>query len=336
MKKSTIIINHRINPSRGLPLTPKWARSKVPPGGFRGEFRMQSVFIVTLSLFLTSCNVGNRRNNNMEQDSVKKFMLTEVWRTDTILLTPESVIYDRKRDILYVSNMNDEPRMKDNNGFISKIDRNGKIVELRWIGGMSSPKGMSIVDDTLYAADVDEVVAMNIKTGELVRKIPIEGARMLNDMTSDSNGNIYFSDTDANKIYKLYGGKAEEWLSQGILEPNGLLLKDDTLYVGLQGANNFGSIEVAEKRFKVLTDSITHADGIAFTGIPGYYLVTDWDGEIFIINPDFSKTSLLRTKKEQTNTADIEYIPEHNLLLVPTYFGNSVIAYRLEEVNDSI
>jgi hypothetical protein len=113
--------------------------------------------------------------------------------------------------------------------------------------------------------------------------------------------------------------------------PNGLLLKGDTLFLALQGANNFASVEVAEKKFKVLTDSIIHADGIAYTGIPGYYLVTNWDGEIYLINPDFTRSSLLRTKKEQINTADIEYIPEYNLLVVPTFFGNCVIAYRLEE-----
>lgn len=284
---------------------------------------------------LTSCNVGNRKTDNIEQDSVKKFTLTEVWRTDTVLLTPESVIYDRKRDILYVTNLNMEPRMKDANGFISKIDRNGNIIQLRWIEGLSSPKGMAIVGDTLYAADVDEIVAMDINKGEIITKIAIEGARMLNDITSDNEGNIYFSDTDANRIHKLSGGKAEEWFAEGLLGPNGLLLMGDTLFVASQGANNFASIDVEQKRFKVLTDSVTHADGIAYTGIPGYYIVTDWDGEIFMINPDFSRTSLLRTKDKQMNTADIEYIPEESLLLVPTFFRNSVVAYRLEEITNT-
>jgi outer membrane protein assembly factor BamB len=221
--------------------------------------------------------------------------------------------------------------MKDNNGFISRIDRNGNIVTLRWIEGLSSPKGLTIVGDTLYAADVDEVVMMDINKGEIIRKLSVNGSRMLNDITSDSTGTIYFSDTDANRIYKLKNGKIEEWLAEGLVGPNGLLLKGDTLFLALQGANNFASVEVAEKKFKVLTDSIIHADGIAYTGIPGYYLVTNWDGEIYLINPDFTRSSLLRTKKEQINTADIEYIPEYNLLVVPTFFGNCVIAYRLEE-----
>jgi len=290
------------------------------------------LILLTIAVAFVSCNVGNRKTDNIEQDSVKKFTLTEVWRTDTVLLTPESVIYDKERDVLYVSNLNMEPRMKDANGFISKMDRNGKILELRWIEGMSSPKGLAISGDTLFAADVDEVIVMDINKGQLLSKIPIEDGRMLNDITSDNNGNIYFSDTDDNKIYKYSDGKTEEWLAEGLLGPNGLLYRNDTIFVASQGANNFACINVTDKIFKVLTDSINHADGIAFTGIKGYYIVSDWEGEIFMVNPDFSKVSLLRTKDDQINTADIEYIPGHNLLLVPTFFRNCVIAYRLEEV----
>lgn len=292
--------------------------------------------ILAVAVALASCNVGTRKTENNEQDSVKKFTLEEVWRTDTVLLTPESVIYDKKRDLLYVSNLNMEPRIKDANGFISKIDRNGNIVQLRWIEGMSSPKGMTIVGDTLYAADVDEVVVMDINQGKVVSRIPIEGSRMLNDMTSDNNGNIYFSDTDANRIYRLSNGKVDEWLAEGLLGPNGLLLQSDTLFIASQGANNFASINIADKHFKVLTDSITNADGIAFTGIPGYYLVTDWDGEIFVINPDFTKTTLLNTSKIQMNSADIDFIPEASLLLVPTFFKNCVVAYKLSVVNKTV
>ncbi|MGE5419755.1 MAG: ATP/GTP-binding protein [Chloroflexota bacterium] len=291
--------------------------------------KMKLLAILAVAVAFTSCNVGSRTTENTEQDSVKKFTVKEVWRTDTVLLTPESVIYDKKRDILYVSNVNMEPRMKDANGFISKIDKNGKIIELRWIEGLSSPKGMTIVGDTLYAADVDEIAVMDINQGKVITKIAIEGSRMLNDMTSDDNGNIYFSDTDANRIFRLHGGKVDEWLAEGLLGPDGLLLLGDTLYIASQGANNFASINVVNKQFTVLTDSVTHADGIAYTGIPGYYLVTDWDGQIFLINPDFSKTTLLNTKKIQMNTADIEFIPEESLLIVPAFFKNCVVAYKL-------
>jgi hypothetical protein len=289
------------------------------------------ILSICLVFSLPSCNVGSMKNKDEAKDSVRKFTLTEQWRTDTVLLTPESVIYDRKRDILYISNMNFEPRMKDMNGFISRMDRTGRITDLKWIEGLSSPKGMAIVGDTLYAADVDELVVMDINKGVIIRKIPVTAGRMLNDITSDNEGNLYIADTDDNKIHKYAGGKVNEWFT-GIDGPNGLLFDGDRLLVASQALNNLSAIDIATKEHVILTDSLSHADGIAFTGIPGYYIVTDWEGEIFMINHDYSRTSLLRTKDIQMNTADIEFIQEERLLFVPTFFRNTVIAYKLEEI----
>ena len=276
----------------------------------------------------TAADDARKRFSN---DPVKQFEIVEAWRTDTLLQTPESVILDKKRDILYVTNLNFEPRKKDGNGFISKMDKTGKITELHWIEGLSSPKGMAIVGDTLFAADVDEIVLMDINKGEIIRKIPIKGAGMLNDITSDDRGSLYFSDTDRNKIHKYSGGKVTEWLTSGLNGPNGLLYDGSRLLVASQGGNDFASFDLATKTRTLLTEGVGRGDGIAFTGIPGYYIVTDWEGEIFMVNPDNSKVSLLRTKEAGSNTADIEYIKELNLLLVPTFFKNCIVAYKLVE-----
>jgi hypothetical protein len=41
------------------------------------------------------------------------------------------------------------------------------------------------------------------------------------------------------------------------------------------------------------------------------------------------KQSLLNTKDQEKNTADIWFIQEKDLLLVPTFFDNRVVAYKL-------
>ncbi len=79
----------------------------------------------------------------------------------------------------------------------------------------------------------------------------------------------------------------------------------------------------------MITDGVNRGDGIAYTGIPGYYVVTDWEGEIFMINPDNSRISMLALKTAGSNTADVEFIQEMNLLLVPTFFKNCIVAYTL-------
>jgi outer membrane protein assembly factor BamB len=291
-----------------------------------------SLIALSLVIVLASCKGGKgNANENEEVIHVRQFELSEAWRSDTLLMTPESVIYDRKRDILYVTNLNFEPRKKDGNGFISRMDLSGKITDLRWIEGLSSPKGMAIVGDTLFAADVDEIVLMDINKGEIIRKIPVAGGLMLNDIASDSEGNIYISDTDANKIYKYSNGVLSVWLTEGLNGPNGLYSEKDRLLVASQGGKDFAAIDLKTKNRTLITDSINRGDGIVFTGVDGYYIVSDWEGEIFQVSRDNSKTSLLRTKEMQSNTADMAYIEELKLLLVPTFFKNSITAYKLTE-----
>jgi len=292
-----------------------------------------NLFLISLFFILiVSCKSGNKKTaDQTPPETFKQFELTELWRTDTVLLTPESVIYDKKNNVIYAANMNLEPRKKDGNGFISKISTDGKILDLHWADGLSSPKGLAIAGDVLYAADVDEVVAIDLKDGKIISKSGFPGMKMLNDITSAPDGILYTSDTDANKIYKFSNGELTEWFAEGLNGPNGLLFDGNRLLVASQGSNDFATIDFETKTRTVVTDTIDHADGIAFTGIPGYYLVSDWGGEIFMINPDFSKVSLINTKEQKWNSADIDYIPELNLLIVPTFFKNCLVAYKLSE-----
>jgi DNA-binding beta-propeller fold protein YncE len=286
-------------------------------------------FAIVLSV---SCRQGTKKSSyQVAKASFKQFEIVESWRTDTVLMTPESVIYDKVRNVIYVSDMNNEPRMKDNNGFISKLSTDGKILDLHWVDGLSSPKGLAIVGDTLYAADVDEVVAIDIIKGYIIKKMTYPGMKMLNDITSAPDGSIYISDTDGNILYRYINGKISPWLTEGLNGPNGLLVDGSRLLLASQGSNDFTTIDFNTKTRKVVTEGINHGDGIAFTGIPGYYLVSDWGGEIYIINPDYSKFTILNTKAQMSNSADIDYIPELNLLLVPTFYKNCVVAYKLSE-----
>lgn len=51
-------------------------------------------------------------------------------------------------------------------------------------------------------------------------------------------------------------------------------------------------------------------------------------GEIYLIQ-DGEAVKLLDTTSEESNTADIGYIPEDNLVIVPTFFKDKVVAYKL-------
>ncbi len=59
------------------------------------------------------------------------------------------------------------------------------------------------------------------------------------------------------------------------------------------------------------------------------YIASRWQGEIYLIR-NGKEHLLLDTKAEKSNTADIDYIEEQNLVLVPTFMKNRVAAYKLD------
>ncbi|MEP7066007.1 MAG: SMP-30/gluconolactonase/LRE family protein [Gemmatimonadota bacterium] len=126
-------------------------------------------------------------------------------RTATVngFKTPESVRYDSAGDVFYVSNINGSPLAKDNNGFISRVKPDGTIDSLELIAGgrngvtLNAPKGLALVGDTLWVADIDAVRAFNVRTGAVVANVDLTSfkAVFLNDVCVGGDGAIYVTDT---------------------------------------------------------------------------------------------------------------------------------------------
>src|SRR5882672_3047008 len=117
--------------------------------------------------------------------------------------TPESVLHDSVQDIYFVSNINGSPTAKDNNGFISRVRPDGAVENLKFIEGgragvtLNAPKGLAILWDTLWVADIDVVRAFNARTGAAVDSVKLDsaGAVFLNDVAIATTGAIYITDT---------------------------------------------------------------------------------------------------------------------------------------------
>ncbi len=117
--------------------------------------------------------------------------------------TPESVRYDSANDVFYVSNINGSPFAKDNNGFISRMKPDGKIDSLQLIAGgrdgvtLNAPKGLALIGDTLWVADIDAVRAFNVRTGAVVANVDLSSfhAAFLNDVCVGGDGAIYVTDS---------------------------------------------------------------------------------------------------------------------------------------------
>ena len=280
-------------------------------------------------IFLISSLAGNKAPL-LQEDIFIARSVEKRWETSSDFKTPESVYYDKERDIIYVSNINGSAREKDGNGFISKLSKDGKIVKLKWVEGLNAPKGMGVLKNKLFVSDIDALVEIDIAKGIILKKYPTDDAKFLNDIAIDENGVVYVSDMSGNKIYRLKDGTFEVWINSAALErPNGLLIEDNRLLVG---TNVVGSLKAIDFKTGDITSFIDNTGGIdgVVSVSKGSYIISDWKGNIHRVSVSSEKEKLIDTTPKKINAADIDYIPAINLLLVPTFGDNRVMAYRIK------
>ncbi|WP_170148117.1 SMP-30/gluconolactonase/LRE family protein [Marinoscillum furvescens] len=288
---------------------------------------------------LSACSSSSQQESTSESDTSQelketndKVSLKKLWETDTSsLLTPESVLHDKTNDILYVSCINGvPPNAKDNDGYIAKINpEDGSIIDPKWVDGLHAPKGMGLYEGTLYVTNIDELVAIDVATGEVSNRYAVAEAKFLNDITVDDDGNVYFSDSNTNKIHRLsQTGELDTWIDDANMGgPNGLFHDGEKMMMATFGSGRFHAIDYTEEKVEPVVDSIPGGDGVVKVGVD--YLVSNWNGEVYYVTSTWEKEKILDTKDMGANAADIEFIADDQKLLVPTFFGNQVVAYTL-------
>ncbi len=264
----------------------------------------------------------------------KEFTLVKQWETSLGLSVPESVLYHESENSLYISNINGKPTEKNGLGFISKLSVDGKMIKLKWATGLNAPKGAAIFGNCLYVSDIDRLVEIDLSTGNIAKTYRAENAVFLNDVVTDAKGNVYISDmSETNSvIYKLVNDKMTIWLKgKDIKNPNGLHMEKDRLMVGNSGDGKLKAIGLSTKAVQTIATVGRGIDGLRPNGKGGYF-VSDWKGKTSLVKPTGSVSILKDTSDMKINSADLEYIISKNLLLIPTFFDNRIVAYRVEGI----
>jgi hypothetical protein len=251
--------------------------------------------------------------------------LQKIWETDTIVAVPESVLLDSKQNILYVSLIDGGPWDADGKGGVGKLSPDGKKYNGTWITGLNAPKGLGTLKDKLYVADLNKVVVIDVKKASIDKKIEIEGASGLNDITVDTKGNVFVSDSKTAKIWRITNDVPSIYL-ENITGANGLKAIGDVLVFAqgkmLQKAN-------AQKEITKIAEVPNGIDGIEPVG-NGDFVVTAWQGYVYYVSANGNVETLLDTHAANKNTADIGYDPVKRIIYVPTFNGKTVAAYSLK------
>ena len=263
-----------------------------------------------------------------------------VWSVSGLKM-PESVEYDNVNNRYYVSNINDGVNAEDGNGSIGLIDSNGKLLNVDWVTGLHSPKGLALYNNKLYVADVKQLVVINVDSARVIARYDAPNSVALNGITVNNSGKVFISDWIDNRIYVLEKGELEVWLdSVDLNSPNGLWVNNTDLYVASWGRNpkddftteTSGSIMKISLRSKEIVTINQNEQWINMDGISAYekdkWLVSDFlKGEILLLN---SKGKIEKSIKTKKGSADFYYVNEKKLLVVPLMMDNQVVAYKLD------
>ena len=252
--------------------------------------------------------------------------LEKIWETDSVLKVPESVLFDGEHKVLYASNIDGtDPWAKDGKGSVAKIGLDGKVIAPEWVSGLNAPKGMGLYMGKLYVADLNELVVIDIAGSKIEKRIAVTGAEGLNDVSVSKSGIVYVSDSKLKKVFVVKDG-VTELLLDTLKGPNGVLIRGDDFYLldagGMYKMNKDKTLTKITDGMDGGTDGIENISGNDF-------IVSCWQGVVWYVKADGSKQQLLDSRPDKKNSADIGIDAKNKIVYVPTFWRNTIVAYRV-------
>jgi glucose/arabinose dehydrogenase/sugar lactone lactonase YvrE len=264
---------------------------------------------------------------------------------------PESVKFDADQKVFFVSNMAGPSLKKDGVGFISRLDQNGGLETRKWIQSgrkgvtLNAPKGMAIVGDTLWVADIDVVRGFDRRSGAPIGTIDLSrlGATFLNDISVGPDG-IYVTDTQlkaddkglmfhpaADKVFRIGPDRRVSVALENdrLGRPNGIAWNPAAgrfLIVPSSG-DTIMSWRPGERDVTPVAVGPGQTDGVVILE-DGSALVSSWATSSVHTLRD---GKLRKTVTHVSSAADIEFNPATGLLAVPLLGQNRVEFYRIPQ-----
>lgn len=260
----------------------------------------------------------------------------------TGLETPESVRYDSTLDVYFVSNIKGDPAKKDNDASIVIIDAatrklKGTLAQSGKNGvQLNAPKGIAIIGDTLWVADIDALRSFNKRTGVPISTVDLTRfhVKFLNDVVIGGDGAVYVTDSgDMGKhpfgqVIRVAGGKASVIASGDSLKnPNGIAwdAANKRFIVVQMGGPAVMSLAPNGGSPKTIATGPGQFDGVELLG-DGRVLVTSWTDSTVQVVKDSTMSALFANVP---SPADICVDTRRRVLAVPELMKNQVVYYRI-------
>jgi len=231
---------------------------------------------------------------------------------------PESIVFDGKQ--FFVSNLGRElaPLVKDADGFISRLTRVGSIQDTNYFKNvrLDAPKGMTILNEVIYVADIGRIVGLDIKARNSVFEKKLEDVCLLvNDLVAQDENKLLFSCSDKGTIWQLDLSTDSLTLITNKPWPgaNGLawdFLNGD-LYVATMGSEvvkgTLFKMDFKSRKNDFLGETEGIWDGIQLAR--GKLIGSDWQsGQIWLCDFKYNQCKALDCGKIFEGPADFTYL----------------------------
>ncbi len=265
--------------------------------------------------------------NDTEPPTIEK-----VWEISEGLEFPESAVYDKENNVLYVSNY--KRFMRNGSSYsdcsISKVDLNGQILDKESIPNLSSPTGLFLKDGLLYIVERFGIAIYDIENDKMKARHHIKHNFFINDITLDKENNMYITESGNNMLYRIKENKVTSWIqSDSIGNANGISFIDDKLYIGV---NEDGFLKTIDTKTKQISN-VYHLgegniDGIKKRG--NQLLISLYEKGMRLIDENGEIIEFANTASTGLHCADFEYIPHKDMIIVPSLFDNTLTAYKFK------
>ncbi len=250
------------------------------------------------------------------------------WELKDGLCEPETVIHEPGANLLLVSNICGY--RQPGTGYLSRVSLDGAMIDARWLEGLDAPAGMALRNGKLYVADRHVVRVVDAATGRIERRIapqPQPGA--LNDIAVDRDGAIYLSDSARHQVIRIDSSGSSVFPPDTLFKyANGLHISDRQLLVGgwrLWSVHLQGHESQRREVRDISVSGLRDIDGIEATP-DGRLIVSIVGGAVWYLPNAGAAVIWNAPGLSSTNHA---YLPERRLVIVPTGFDNTLLAFRV-------
>ena len=244
--------------------------------------------------------------------------------SQNLLNNPESIVYDSLYNRYLISNWGD--------GNIIEISNSGEHNFFNT--ELDQAAGLHIVGNVVYVASSNGsntgIIGIDPATGGIVFDVDIIEKQLLNDITSDTSGNLYITDCEADKIFKVRISDMtySTFVESGLGYPNGVLFdKPNNRLLVLNGELPGGPIVAIDLADTILTTvvntNLTAIDGLTTDQFGNFYFSSWATDKVYRYDSSFTNPPEV-ISSGHTNPADIFYNQLNDVLAVPNFHANIV------------